>query len=66
MNQAKYSPMHEHAMDDAKCMSSCPMSKGNTNAQEYMHAMSQNPHPDTHKAAKIDSNQRIQENKFKT
>ena len=56
MNQAKYSPMHEHAMDDAKCMSSCPMSKEKINAHVYMHAMNQNPHSDTHKAAKLNSN----------
>ena len=39
MNQAKYSPMHEHAIDDAKCMSLCPICKGKINAQVYMHAI---------------------------
>ena len=57
--------MHEHAMDDAKCMISCLIRKEKSNAQVYMHAMNQNPNSDTNKAAKIDSNQGIQEHKSK-
>ena len=57
--------MHEHAIDGATCMSLCLMNKEKTKAQVYMHAMNQNPNSDTNKAAKIDSNQGIQEHKSK-
>ena len=39
MNQTKYSPMHEHAIDDAKCMSLCPLCKGKTNVKVCIHAI---------------------------
>ena len=63
IDQANHSSMYEHAMDDANHMSLCLMNKVKTNAQVYMHAMNQNPNSDTNKAAKVDSNQWIQEHK---
>lgn len=57
--------MPEHAIDDAKCMSLCPICKGKTNVQVYMHAMYKNPLSGTHKVAKSSSNREIQKNKLK-
>ena len=63
-NQTKCSLMHEHVIDDARCINSWPICKVNTNAQEYMHVMYKNPHTDTNKVAKSNSNQGIQERKL--
>ena len=57
--------MHEHAIHEGKMYEFVSCEQGETNAQVYMHAMNQNPNSDTNKAAKIDSNQGIQEHKSK-
>jgi hypothetical protein len=56
--------MHEHVIDDARCINLWPICKVDTNEQEYMHAMYKNPHTDTNNVAKFNSNQGIQEWKF--